>query len=50
MGYNKAQAGFIALAGSDAWAKLSNTQRATVAALYETKIASEQAGDAAKTR
>ena len=48
MGYNKAQAEFIALAGSDAWAKFSNTQRATVAALYETKIASEQAGDAAK--
>lgn len=49
MGYNKAQTEFLALAGSDVWSKFSNTQRATVAALFENKIASEQSAEAAKT-
>lgn len=49
MGYNKAQAEFIALANSDVWGKFSNSQRANVAALFENKIVSEQAGEAAKT-
>lgn len=48
MGYNKSQAEFLALAGSDVWAKFSNSERARVASLYEGKIASEQAGEAAK--
>lgn len=48
MGYNKSQTEFLALAGSDVWAKFSNSERARVASLYEGKIASEQAGDAAK--
>lgn len=49
MGYNKAQTEFLALAASPAWAKFTNAQRATVAALFENKIASEEAADAAKT-
>jgi len=49
MGYNKAQTEFLALAASPAWAKFTNDQRATVAALFENKIASEQSADAAKT-
>lgn len=48
MGYNKAQTEFLALAGSDVWAKFSSSERARVAAAYEGKIASEQAADAAK--
>jgi len=47
-GYNKSQAEFLELASSDAWGKLTNDQRAYVAALYETKITQEQAADAAK--
>lgn len=49
MGYNKAQTDFLALAASPAWAKFTNDQRATVAALFENKIASEQSAEAAKT-
>lgn len=49
MGYNKAQTEFLALAASPAWAKFTNDQRATVAALFENKIASEQSAVAAKT-
>lgn len=49
MGYNKAQTEFLALAASPAWAKFTNDQRATVAALFENKIASEQSAEAAKT-
>lgn len=49
MGYNKAQTEFLALAGSEVWAKFTNSQRATVAALFENKIASEQSAEAAKT-
>ena len=49
MGYNKAQTEFLALAASPAWAKFTNDQRATVAALFANKIASEDAADAAKT-
>lgn len=48
-GYNKAQEEFIALAGSPVWAGFTNQQRAQVAALFENRIASEQAADAAKT-
>ncbi len=48
-GYNRAQAEFLALAGSDIWAKFTDSQRANVAALYQNKIVSEQAADAAKT-
>ena len=48
MGYNKAQAEFIALARSPEWANFTPGQREAVAALYATKIASEQAADAAK--
>jgi hypothetical protein len=48
MDYNQAQTEFLALAGSDVWAKFTNSQRATVAALFANKIASEQAGEAAK--
>ncbi|GDY37680.1 tape measure protein [Acidovorax sp. NB1] len=48
MGYNKAQTEFLALAGSPLWASFTGQQRATVAALFERKIASEQAGDAEK--
>lgn len=48
MGYNKAQTEFLALAGSPAWASFSNSQRAVVASMFEGKIASEQAGEAAK--
>jgi hypothetical protein len=48
-GYNKAQEEFIALAGSAVWAGFTNQQRAQVAALFENRIASEQAADAAKT-
>ena len=47
-GYNKAQTEFVALANSPAWAKFTNQQRANVAALFENKIASEQAADATK--
>lgn len=47
-GYNKSQTEFLALAGSPAWAKFTNDQRATVAALFEKKIASEQATAATK--
>jgi len=47
-GYNKSQEEFLELASSDAWGKLTNDQRAYVAALYETKITQEQAADAAK--
>ena len=46
MGYNKAQTEFLALARSPEWAKFTSGQRANVAALFATKIASEQAGDA----
>ncbi|MFZ4623282.1 MAG: hypothetical protein ACOYNF_03495, partial [Rhodoferax sp.] len=49
-GYNKAQTEFLALAGSDVWAKLTNDERAQVAALFESKIASEQLTDATKDR
>jgi len=49
MGYNKAQTEFLALAASPAWAKFTSDQRATVAALFENKIASEQSAEAAKT-
>lgn len=49
MGYNKAQTEFLALVASPAWATFTNQQRATVAALFENKIASEEAADAAKT-
>lgn len=49
MGYNKAQAEFLALAGSGVWAKFTSSQRANVAALFESKIASEQAADATRT-
>lgn len=48
MGYNKAQTEFLALAGSPAWASFSNSQRAVVASMFEGKIASEEAGEAAK--
>lgn len=48
MGYNKSQTEFLALAGSPAWASFSNAQRAVVASMFEGKIASEQAGEAAK--
>lgn len=48
MGYNKAQTEFLALAGSPLWASFTGQQRATVAALFDRKIASEQAGDAEK--
>lgn len=48
MGYNKSQTEFLALAGSPAWASFTNSQRAVVASMFEGKIASEQAGDAAK--
>lgn len=48
-GYNKSQEEFIALAGSPVWAGFTNQQRAQVAALFENRIASEQAADAAKT-
>ncbi len=48
-GYNKAQEEFIALAGSPVWAGFTSQQRAQVAALFENRIASEQAADAAKT-
>lgn len=48
MGYNKAQTEFLALAGSPAWASFSNAQRAVVASMFEGKIASEEAGEAAK--
>ena len=48
MGYNKSQTEFLALAGSPAWASFSNSQRAVVASMFEGKIASEQAGEAAK--
>lgn len=47
-GYNKAQTEFLALAGSPAWAKFTNEQRASAAAQFEKKIASEQAADAIK--
>ncbi len=47
-GYNKAQTEFIALVGGDSWGKFTNDQRATVAALYERKIASEQSEAATK--
>lgn len=49
MGYNKAQTEFLALAASPVWAAFTDKQRATVAALFENKIASEEAADAAKT-
>lgn len=42
-GYNKAQTEFVALANGPAWAKFTAQQKANVAALYESKIASEQA-------
>lgn len=45
-GLNGAQAEFLKMAGSDQWAKLTNEQRAQVAALYETKIVQEQASSA----
>lgn len=48
MGYNKSQTEFLALAGSPAWASFSNSQRAVVASMFEGKIASEEAGEAAK--
>lgn len=47
-GYNKAQGEFLVLAGSPAWAKYTNEQRASVAAQFEAKIASEQATEATK--
>ena len=49
MGYNKSQTEFLALAGSPAWASFSNSQRAVVASMFEGKIASEEAGEAAKS-
>jgi hypothetical protein len=48
-GYNKAQTEFLELARSPAWAKFTESERARVAALFENKIASEQAAEAAKT-
>lgn len=47
-GLNAAQADFLKLAGSDAWARLSGEQRAHVAALFDTRIAQEQAADATR--
>lgn len=47
-GYNSAQAGFLELAASPEWAKLTTDQRAQVAVLYEQKIAQEQATDVRK--
>lgn len=47
-GYNKAQTEFLVLAGSPAWAKFTNEQRASAAAQFEKKIASEQAAEAIK--
>jgi len=49
MGYNKAQADFLVLAASPEWAALTNQQRATVAALYEQRIAAEQLKTAEET-
>lgn len=47
-GFAGAQAEFLKLAASPEWAKFSNAQRAQVAALYESKIALEQADHATK--
>lgn len=41
-GLNSAQADFLKLAASPVWDKLSNTQRADLALLYERRIAQEQ--------
>lgn len=48
-GLNNAQTDFLKLAASPTWAGLSQAQRQQVAALFEIRIASEQAADATKT-
>ena len=45
-GLNTAQTDFLKLAASPAWAGLTDQQRQQVAALFETRIATEQAADA----
>lgn len=47
-GLNTAQTDFLKLAASPAWDKLSNTQRADLALLYERRIAQEQMADSLK--
>lgn len=46
-GLNTAQTDFLRLANSPAWANLTDTQRQQVAALFETRIAQEQAAQSA---
>lgn len=48
-GLNTAQTDFLKLAASPAWDKLSNTQRADLALLYERRIAQEQIADSLKS-